>query len=68
VQSSKQSFEIVSTDGAIQIDASDEHARKADSPKTRIAQPGSNDTFERLLQELKQELGIVSTDDGIQID
>jgi hypothetical protein len=45
----------------------DEHAN-ADCPKTDIFEPGSNVTFARRLQFLKQDLEIVSIDEGMQID
>jgi hypothetical protein len=51
----------------MQIDSSDEQSEKAYSPKAEILAPDSNSSSRRLLQRRKQNLEIVSIDDGMQI-
>jgi hypothetical protein len=50
------------------MDSSDEHSSNADSPRIRTRLPDPKVSFERLPQDLKQDLAIDSTDEGIQID
>jgi hypothetical protein len=51
-----------------QIDRSEEQPPNADSPRIETAEPGSKITFERPVQPPQQSAGIVSIDEGIQID
>jgi hypothetical protein len=60
--------EIVSTEEGMQIDWSEWHEANADSPRIRIRQGPSNIKFERFLQYLKQQSGMLSIVDGIPID
>jgi hypothetical protein len=53
-QFAKQDGAIFSTVAGIEIEQSDEQSAKANSPNAEIFQPGSNVTFERFLQRLKQ--------------
>jgi hypothetical protein len=64
----KQHDEIVSIDEGKQIDRSDEHQQKANSPIAATREPGSNLKSERALHERKQLAGITSTDEGMQTD
>jgi hypothetical protein len=64
-QYKKQSSEIVSADEGIQIDSSDVHIRNAHSPMVEILVPDSNAKFQRLLQDAKHDLEIVSMDEGM---
>jgi hypothetical protein len=49
-------------------DSSDEHHSNADFPNLVSLQTVANANFESFLQALKQDLEIVSTDEGRQID
>jgi hypothetical protein len=68
VQPLKHLSEIVASDEGNEIDLSDRHASKADSPRIERRQPDSNATFERFLQKPKHNLEMISTDEGTQID
>jgi hypothetical protein len=68
VQLRKQDSEIVSIDEGRQIDSSDEQSENADSPRSESLDPLSNVKVARHSHDLKQELEIVSIEDGIQID
>jgi hypothetical protein len=46
----------------------DWQSENAHSPRVDTFVPFSNVTFERCLQQAKQYLGMISTDDGMQID
>jgi hypothetical protein len=59
---------MISIDEGLQIDSSDEQYSNANSPTCRIMQTSSNPNVPRRLQQLKQELGIALSDEGIQID
>jgi hypothetical protein len=67
-QPAKVALEIRSIDGGMQMKQSDEQPKKADSPTCDTLQPVSKVKTERVLQPLKHELSIVSTDFGTQID
>jgi hypothetical protein len=59
---------MVSTDHGMQIDLSDAQLEKADSPRLEMQQPSSKSRLERFTQSAKQDLEIVSIDEGIQIE
>jgi hypothetical protein len=61
-------LEIVRTDEGIQIDSRDEQKVNAPAPRSEIMQPDSNVTRKSSWQSQKLPLGIVLTDEGIQID
>jgi hypothetical protein len=67
-QSPKQDDEIVSIDEGREIDRNDEHIANPDSPRIASREPGSNLKSESALQQMKQHLPIISTDDGMQTD
>jgi hypothetical protein len=52
----------------MQIERSDEQRESAMAPRDERRPPGSKLNFERLVQPRKQDLEIVSTDAGIQIN
>jgi hypothetical protein len=66
-QSSKHDMEMVSIDAGRQIDRSDSHPSKTNSPSFDILQPLSTVRLESLSQDWKQRSEIVSMDDGMQI-
>jgi hypothetical protein len=59
---------MVSIDEGIQIEGSDEQFANASSPRFEILQSLSNVKIERHVQLEKQDLEMVSIDEGIQID
>jgi hypothetical protein len=59
---------MVSIDEGMQIDRSDEQFENAESPRCESRQLGSNVKTESLLQPRKQDLEIVSIDEGMQSD
>jgi hypothetical protein len=52
----------------MQIDRRDEHHAKAETPTIETLETDSNAIYERLLQRLKHPSGIVSIDEGMQIN
>jgi hypothetical protein len=52
----------------IQIDRSDEHQENPASPRRETREGGSNVKYKSFLQSLKECFGMVSIDDGMQID
>jgi hypothetical protein len=68
VHPKKQWLGMFLIDEGIEIDRSEKQRENADSPRVEMRQPGANAKFARLLQSLKQEMEIVSTDEGMQID
>jgi hypothetical protein len=59
---------MVSIDDGMQIDRSDEQFANADSPSFEILQSLSNVKIERFVHLKKQELEMLSIDEGMQID
>jgi hypothetical protein len=59
---------MIVTDDGIQIDSSDEHQEKADSPRLDRIEPASNLKLERFLQKEKEESETAVTDEGMQIE
>jgi hypothetical protein len=59
---------MTSTDAGIQIDVSVEHSQKASSLRTEIVLPLSKVKSKSCPQNAKQALGIVSIEEGMQID
>jgi hypothetical protein len=59
---------MVSTEEGIHIPSRDEHREKADSPRIETQLLVSDVTIERPLQDAKHDVGIVSIDEGMQID
>jgi hypothetical protein len=59
---------MVSIDEGIQIDRSDEQFSNEHPPRVTTAQELSNAKIERSIQLQKQRYGIVSIDEGRQID
>jgi hypothetical protein len=68
VQSEKHDREIVSMDDGRKSDWSDEHFRKALSPRTATILGDLNVKLDRFAQSAKQDSGIASTNLGMQID
>jgi hypothetical protein len=63
----KQNHAIISTDGGMQIDLSDEQPAKADSPRVESLLPLSNVTLESFSHPAKQNFEMISTEEGMQI-
>jgi hypothetical protein len=64
----KQSGPMAATDEGTEIDSSDEQQANASSASIESLEPDSNVKSERLEQKAKHERGIVSIDEGMQID
>jgi hypothetical protein len=59
---------MVSIDAGMQTCPSDEQLKSAQTPRLEQWQSCSNSNSERVLHHLKQESGMISIDEGIQID
>jgi hypothetical protein len=59
---------MVVTDEGMQIDCNDEQEEKTSSSRAESLQPDSNVKSKRFWLQLKQNLEMVSNDDGIQIE
>jgi hypothetical protein len=59
---------MVSTAEGMEIDRSDEQSVNAPGSIVESREPGSNVKLKSFRQPMKQHLGIVSTDEGMQID
>jgi hypothetical protein len=68
MQPAKQYLAILTTDGGIQLDSSDEHFLNPNVSTMGIVQPGSNVKVKRLVHCSKQYSEMVSTDAGRRKD